>query len=248
MSRTLVLLISLCVACVANAANLVAADLQVITEDQPPLNYVKEGKPTGPSVEIVQEMQKRVGSAEQVQVLPWARGYDMALKTPNVALFSTTRTDSREKLFKWVGPIATKNWVFYVKKGKNVKINSLDDAKRLGKIATYKNDSKEQVLKEKGFTNLDSNSSDETNVKKLMAGRVDAWITGELDGASLIKAAGLSPSDFEIAFVVDKKELYIAFSLQTPDELVAKWKSAYDAMIKDGSIQGIQKKWLDQVK
>ena len=64
--------------------------------------------------------------------MPWAQGYTMAQRQPNVALYSTTRTESRENLFKWVGPLATMKWVFFAKAGSGIKISSLDDAKKVG--------------------------------------------------------------------------------------------------------------------
>jgi polar amino acid transport system substrate-binding protein len=42
------------------------------------LNYVKGGVLVGSSVEIVKEIQRRVGSREPIKVYPWARAYKMA--------------------------------------------------------------------------------------------------------------------------------------------------------------------------
>jgi polar amino acid transport system substrate-binding protein len=61
-----------------------AGNLTVLTEDLPPLNYVKGGVLVGPSIEIVREIQKRVGSHEQIEVYPWARAYKTALEKENV--------------------------------------------------------------------------------------------------------------------------------------------------------------------
>ena len=43
---------------------LLSAELTILTENLPPLNYLKDGVLVGPSVEIVKEIQKRVGSSE----------------------------------------------------------------------------------------------------------------------------------------------------------------------------------------
>ena len=50
-----------------------AEKLTILTENLPPLNYVENGKLVGSSVEIVEEIQRRVGSVEPIQVYPWAR-------------------------------------------------------------------------------------------------------------------------------------------------------------------------------
>ena len=61
------------------AQPLFAAELTILTENLPPLNYEKDGELVGPSVEIVREIQSRVGSRDKIQVYPWARAYKMAL-------------------------------------------------------------------------------------------------------------------------------------------------------------------------
>ena len=91
-----------------SAQPLLSADLKILTENLPPLNYVKEGELVGPSVEIVKEIQRRVGSREKIQVYPWSRAYKIALEDENIVLFSTTHTKERDNKFKWVGPLATK--------------------------------------------------------------------------------------------------------------------------------------------
>jgi len=77
-----------------------SAELTILTENLPPLNYLKDGVLVGPSVEIVKEIQRRVGSHEQIKVYPWARAYKMALEDENVVLFGTTYTKVRHDKFK----------------------------------------------------------------------------------------------------------------------------------------------------
>jgi len=225
------------------ATNALALDLQIITEIAPPLNYTdngtEEGKVIGTSTEIVQEIQKRIGDTTRIEVMPWARGYNIVQSKPNVMLYSTTRTEAREVLFKWVGPIAKNEWVFFAKKGSGIKIASLDDAKKVGSIGAYRDDVREQFLKEKGFTNLDTASDPLTLVKKLMAGRNDLLVSDILEGALTAKDAGFDPSELEPVFTIKKADLYCAFSKGTPDEVVAQWQKALDAMKADGTLKKI---------
>lgn len=223
------------------------AKLKILTEDAPPLNYVKNGKPDGVSVAIVNELRKRTGETSEIEVVPWARGYDDVSKNPDVMLFSTTRTEARENLFKWVGPLAQKRWVFVKKKGSPITITSLDDAKKLKSVGAYKDDAKEQLLKEKGFTNVDSASEDKLNFKKLTMGRIELWITGEDDLKDHAKSLGEDLGQVEIAHVVDVKKLSIAFSKQTSDDVVKKWQAAYDSMVKDGTLKKIHEQYGSKI-
>ncbi len=214
-----------------------------MTEEYPPFNYTEDGKITGLSTDVMMELTKRVGHSSDFEVLPWARGYGLIQKKSGQILFSMTRTEAREELFKWVGPVASNKWVFFTKKGSGVTITSLDDAKKVKKIGTYKDDAAETFLKEEGFQNLDSVVNDELNVPKLMAGRINLWIVGELQGIYKAKAKGVS-DDLEKVMDIKDTQLYIAFSKDTADEDIAKWQKALDDMKADGSYDTILKKYL----
>jgi polar amino acid transport system substrate-binding protein len=131
--------------------SVMSAELTILTENLPPLNYVDNGTLVGPSVEIVREIQKRVGSQEQIQVYPWARAYKMALKDENVILFGMTYTKVRKDKFKWVGPLATKRDILVAKKGSGIKIEDLEDAKKVKSIGTLIDDTRGRLLKIPGL-------------------------------------------------------------------------------------------------
>jgi polar amino acid transport system substrate-binding protein len=226
-----------------------AAELAIVTEQSPPLNYTvggdETGEVTGLSTEIVRAIMQKVGVDYPIRVMPWARGYDMAQSGPMVALYSTTRTEARENLFKWVGPLATKRWVFMARKGSGLSVRSLDEAKKVGTIGTYRDDAKEQFLKDQGFVNLDSASNLVANLKKLMAGRNDLWIVDVDEARALANQEGVDPSELEEVFSVREAHLYIAFSSDVPDELIASWQAAYDELKAAGVVDQITKKYLN---
>ncbi|HOV15720.1 MAG TPA: ABC transporter substrate-binding protein [Spirochaetota bacterium] len=217
-------------------------DLLVYTEESPPLNFTKDGKLDGQAVEIVKEIMKRIGKDYKIDVVPWARGYNDLLSKENVVLFSTTRTEEREKLFKWVGPVAINQWIFYARKSSGLKINSLEDAKKVKAIGTYIDDVREKYLIKEGFQNLESVSENHLNVKKLINKRIDLWISG-IGADDICKKAGIDPKEIEPVFVVREMKLYIAFSIATKDEVIKEWQNAYDSMKKDGTIKKINDKW-----
>ncbi|RLA89786.1 MAG: hypothetical protein DRG34_03480, partial [Deltaproteobacteria bacterium] len=64
-----------------------SAELIILTENLPPLNYVEDGVLVGPSVDRVREIQKRVRSDEEIRVYPAPSAYNMALDDENVVLF-----------------------------------------------------------------------------------------------------------------------------------------------------------------
>ncbi|MDR3640263.1 MAG: ABC transporter substrate-binding protein [Humidesulfovibrio sp.] len=223
------------------------ANLRIITEIAPPLNYTQDGTETGKAmgqaVDIVREVQKRVGDTSQIEVMPWARGYSLAQSNASVMLFSTTRTEEREKLFQWVGPVGFNEWVFLAKKGSPIHLSSLADAKKVGTIGAYKNDARELFLKAQGFTNIDSASEPETILKKMLSGRNDLWLTDKTEYNEMAKKQGIKPAELVPLLTVKKTELYMAFSKATPADVVKKWTAALDSMKADGTYKAIMKKW-----
>lgn len=221
-----------------------AQTLRVLTEELPPLNFTENGRLTGLSVEVVEEILRRTGQTHEIQSVPWARGYRAALDEPNVALFSTTRSEERESLFQWVGPLVEWNFVFYKKRGSPIALRTLDDARRVGSIATYRDDSREQFLKSKGFNNLDSSPKLMSCARKLLEGRVDLWLDSNLSAHRIVRQLGHSPEEIEPVLTVKTSHLYIAFSRQTPREQVERWQEALNEMSRDGTFQRIHHRWL----
>ncbi len=220
-----------------------ADNFTIMSEEYPPYNYTEGGKLTGLSTEITRMILEKVGHADNIKVLPWSRSYNLIQQKDNHILFSMTRTEAREDLFKWVGPVAENNWVFYAKKGSGLTISSLDDAKKVKAVGTYKDDAAEMLLKEKGFSNLDSVLDDSVNVLKLVKGRIDLWITGDAMGMHKARKKGLSDK-IENIFEVKKTKLYIAFSKNTPDAVIQKWQKALDELKADGSYDKILSRYL----
>ncbi|WP_439331977.1 transporter substrate-binding domain-containing protein [Pseudoalteromonas caenipelagi] len=65
------------------------ASVEILTSQEPPVNFrSRDGALTGFSVDIVKEMQKRVDDKSDIYMYPWKRAYNMALKKPNVILFT----------------------------------------------------------------------------------------------------------------------------------------------------------------
>ena len=220
-----------------------SADLTILTENLPPLNYVEHGVLVGPSVEIVEEIKRRVKEEAPIQVYPWARAYKLALDEPNVVLFGMTYTEVRKDKFKWVGPLATKRDILVAKKGTNFRIRSLEDAKKVKRIGTLRDDTRERLLKRNGFTNLESVSDEQLNAKKLALGRIDLWAYKIPGMQTVCDLAGVDYSEFEEVHHLRQIELMIAFSIKTSDSIVQQWRDAFNEMAGDGTITNIQKKW-----
>jgi len=214
--------------------------LRIITEESPPFNFSDErGNVTGQSTELVKEIMKKTGDGGVIEMLPWSQGYALVQKEPGTVLYSISRIPLRENMFKWVGPIGfADNW-FYSKMGAGVKLDSLDDAKKVKSIAVYRDDSNQLYLQEKGFTNLDISENMAECIRKLVNGQVDLWL-GPAEGLHFIAyGAGVNPAEIEAVKYVRRAEWYIAFNKEVPDSTVRSWQKALDELKQAKDASGV---------
>ena len=218
-------------------------ELTILTENLPPLNYVDNGILVGPSVEIVKEIQKKVGSKEPIQVYPWSRAYKMAEEEENVVLFGMTYTKVRKDKFKWVGPLAVKRDILVARKDSGITISRLEDAKKVKRIGILLDDTRGRLLASNGFTNLEPVSDEQLNAKKLDLGRLDLWAYKIPGLRTVCDLAGVDHTQFKEVYHLREIELMIAFSKKTSNTIVKEWQNAFDELTKDGTILKIRKKW-----
>lgn len=234
--------------CCTQAAS--ASGISVMTEELAPYNMTVDGKLTGMSTEVVQAVLAEAGEQVQIQSMPWARAYDIALNSKNVLIYSIARTPQRKTLFKWVGAIAPTRWYLFSLPGTHFELKTLDDARQY-QIATVKQDVGEQYLVDKGFVvgqNLQSSNKYEHNYEKLKAGRVDLWISNELNAHYLVRQASGNPDETAVPQLslddLGADGLWMAFSRSTPDEVVERFRQALTRLRADGRYDAIVGKWL----
>ncbi len=131
-------------------------DLIYMTEEYPPFNFLEDGELKGITIEILKLLWMEMGVEEQpVKLYPWARGFNYIQKYDNHVLFAMSRTEDREDLFKWVGPVFNVEIVLIGLSEKDYNISSLKDLDKY-KIGTLNNDAAEQLLENKGVGNIES--------------------------------------------------------------------------------------------
>lgn len=244
-------LVSMLIALLVGGQAAAESGVTVVTEELPPYNMTVDGKLTGMATEVVRAVLEEAGEQAQIQSMPWARAYDIALNTENVLIYSIARTPQREAMFKWVGIIAPTRWYLFSLPGMKFDLQSLEDARRY-QIATVKEDVGEQYLIEQGFAigrNLQSSNRYEHNYEKLKAGRVDLWISNELNAHYLVRMASGNPDETAVPQLSlddlgGANGLCMAFSLNTPDELVDRFKQALQRIREDGRYAAIAARWL----
>ena len=210
------------------------------------------GELGGPLVDVVREIQRRVGRSDPINVVPWSRGYHQLTTEPNTLLFAVARTPKRTALFYWVGPIEDNIYGLYVKTESTLSLKSLEDAKALKFISVYRDDVRDQLLTNAGFRNLDRTTDSSASVKKLMAERIDAVASSTVTIDGMMAAAGVPRESVRLALTFLATQTWLAFSMGTSEKNIADWTEAFESMKKDKSFERIMKagnpKWTPPSK
>ena len=220
------------------------AQLRLLTEDAPPMSFLREGEPSGFSIEVVRALLARTGDSGQIELMPWTRALHLAQQDEDVALFSTVRTPERENRFQWVGPIVVGTTSFYSLKSRDLVIDTLEQAAASGPLALPKQWYTFETLSASGFTNLYGVPSSKQMVTMLKHGRVKLIATEDLTLAGELAAADLKPQDVTAHVPFMRSAYYIAFSPQTSVVRVVRWQRALQQMHEDGSLAAILRRWL----
>ena len=226
-------------------------NIKFMTENYPPFNFQENGELQGISVDLITATMKRIDPSfdqSRIELLPWARGYKIVQEEKNTCLFAMTRTDARENLFKWAGPILSEDIGIIARKDRKIKINSFNDLRKY-RIGTVMNDIGEQLLNEKGILNskLDRVSgitSILSSIKKLNSGRIDLFSYGPTAFKWEAKRRGYNPNNYELVFGLKKVKYYYAFNKNTPDNVINQIQKVIDEVKKDGTYQKILDKYL----
>lgn len=215
-----------------------AASIEVVTEDSS-YSYLRDGKVTGPGSRLVEDTLQGAGLGDYHMALyPWARAYDMALLEPYVLIFPMVRTPDREAHFKWVGEMAKITPVFYkLREQHDIAAQSLDDAKRYI-VGVVRDDSRQIYLQQQGFTRMVVSANNMDNFHKLLNGQVQLVAMPERDARLICDDAHIAFGDLEAVYTLDglSAGLYMAFSLGTPDDLVAKARTRFDQLKASGQV------------
>ncbi|MGQ7960071.1 substrate-binding periplasmic protein [Pseudomonas sp. SP16.1] len=210
----------------------------LLTENFPPFNMAEHGKNfardaqiRGISADTVREMFKRAGIDYSLTLrFPWDRIYQRTMTTANHGLFSTSMSEARKPLFKWVGPIAQYQSVLVGLKDSHPQLSTLEQAKAY-RIGAYQSAAVSQHLERLGFT-LHNALRDQENIRKLQRGQIDLWATS--DPVWRVYAKEQGADDLQTVLSLETSQLYLALNKDTPDEVVERLQAALEQMRSEG--------------
>ena len=226
-----------------------AQELTFLSENYHPFNWEDDAGVHGISVDILGEIFSRTGypaTIDDIEFLPWARAYTMTVEQAGTVLFATTRTEAREDLFTWVGPITQMHISVIAHADTAATINSVDDLANLT-IGTVRNDVGEQLLVDAGLDmeTFEQSSDVVTSARKLASGRVDAIAVDLAVLLSTLAEMGMDSSDYVNAFDLFQGDLYYAFNPDVDEATINSFQAAIDEIHADGTADEIIAGYLE---
>ena len=219
--------------------------MRIVTNEEPPTNYYsEEGKFIGTTVDIVEEIKRYLNLNVKIEVMSWARAYDIAKKDSNVIIFTAARTQERiDHGFHFIGPVITRKHLLWSKKGSAFNINSIEDIKDQNlRVGAMRGDWREKYFIDLGLS-IDNVTSHKQNLMKLLEGRIDLWVSSDIEAPLIAKEVGVDMGEIEIAYIFKEASSYIMLSKDTPEETVEEWKKAYAEIQKTDFFENTSKKW-----
>lgn len=213
--------------------------LSFYVEESRPLSWRDpDGSWHGIAADRVVEMMRRAKLPYTMELMPWKRAYNGALRTADACVFGTGMTPEREPLFKWVHPVAHGGVSLYVRADDPRPIDNIQAliANKLV-VAVKSGDITEATMRRYDGVTLQSGAEEDYGIKKLVLGRVDVWAGGRASGLYQAKQLGA-----KVKRVLDVQlvEVAVACNPATPDAAIRKMNDALQSMWADGAAQAIE--------
>ncbi len=161
--------------------------------------------------------------------MPWRRAQYEAIKEPYALVAPFARLPSREENWAWISPVLDEYLVALSRIGITAPVR-LDDLGRMKAIGVIAGGASETLLREMGLSDrLEETVSNEVNMSKLLAGRLDVWV---LQGYEAFWWLNLTEADkrqrINPAVTLSELPLWVATSKATSPADVAKVRAAVE--------------------
>ncbi len=248
--------ISLFVILLCNSSFANHKDITFVTEHLPPYQIIKKDSSVGGfATEVVVEVAQRAKLSYNIRGYPWVRTYNLAQKMNDYCIFSIARIPSREKLFKWIGPVTEKNnaVVWSLKSNEHGKeVKTLEDLKRYT-TAVNKNDVTHTGMLNIGLTenkNLYVLEHSESLINLLVSRpEIDFIVADDITIPHRAKLSGVSTDLLHRVIEVKSLSLnfFLACNLKTNPNTIEKLTKSLASIHQDGTYQKILSKWRDKM-
>jgi len=213
-----------------------ARALELLTEENPPLNHMQDGQVAGTATQVLREMVQRAGLQANFHVLPWSEAFSRARVEAVTCVYSTVRNAERNNQFRWVGPIARGYWSAFALEG-FPRLKHADDLKKY-RIGVTR-DARAAYLRQRGYNRLievDDNSSvpRRLTLNTDQTGGVALRVTQGFNAKDIAAKAGVQNLQEAFAALISQ-DYWLACNPDLPSGELRGLTEALREMRKDGT-------------
>jgi len=235
----------LAIALVLCAGSLAAQTITLTTIESKPY-WASDLPDQGFLVSVAREAFKRAGYTLDLRYVPFARALAEAKKGTYNGIFGFYYAKDREADFLFSEPLWSVEVVFLALKSRKIKYESLKDLSPYT-IGVLNGADNGADFNGADYLKKDVVPGKASNVKKLLAGRIDLMV--EIKDIALKLVAEEGNANVDLVEMVGKplqvKQLFIGFAKANGDAatLKAQYDKAFLAMLKDGSYDKLREKF-----
>ena len=212
-------------------------------EDEPIYTSSNSNSP-GFLMEVVMEMTKYMRISPKIEFLPWKRAQLMTINTPNAVIFPLTRSQSREKNYRWLCKILEVPVMFINKEG-DAPINTIEQAKDIRGIGVIRGTPQEEFLIKNGVPHITMTGKE--IYSKLAANRITAVFTAKPEAIFGWKKGNYKEL-LQFGNEFQTLPLWIATSKLSDQVITDKWNKALIQVKDSGFFDQMQVKYFGSQK
>ncbi|RED54389.1 amino acid ABC transporter substrate-binding protein (PAAT family) [Aestuariispira insulae] len=216
--------------------------------DSRPFSFSDNGKATGLYPAIVREVFNRIHQPVSLKAYPWRRVL-AGLETGQLAAGGIYRTAERDQVFAFSRPFHSDAILLFVptERPKNNKFTLSDlTGMTIGAIQGWSYGDRFDHLRQQGLFRVEEVRNDASNLRKLQAGKLDAFLAVEIAGWNLLAETDNLDSVRSIRPPVAVNNVHLAFSNGDPNvQLLPAINQAIADMAEDGTLEDIFDRYID---
>lgn len=221
-------------------------EIKVVTEFLEPYQIKNpDGSLGGFSTDVVTALFEITEDQAEIEIMPWARAYEIALHKPNILIYSIAHTQIRDTKFHWIGALKEERLYFWGLKKHYTKTDYEVSALKNYKIAVSRNSNSAQYLTAQKFSNIYQLANERQNMNMLFIDRVDLILATQITIETRAKSLGYDFNELQRLNEVPalNNKLSIAFSLGTSPILIKKYQAAFQQLVNNGELARLKEKW-----
>ncbi len=238
----IVIAVALMVAAMAHAET-----VTVFTEPLAPVHFEQDDEIIGVATEVVRAIFEEAGMEPRIEIYPWKRAYLKVLNTPGSFIYTINRTEKREQLFKWIGPILAKDVYLYKLKGReDITLNTIEDAKKYT-TAVILGHSLTSMFQDRGFREgreLIITPNKDVQMNLFLKGRCDLITGNEYTIYQSLKTEGYLLEHVEPALFIPSGDYYLGANINVGDEVIQELQKANARVQQSGVVEEIIDKYI----